>query len=131
MRTIARIDIKNNNVIKGINLEGLRRIGDPEQIIKKYYNDGIDELLILDSVASLYGRNNLFSFIKEITKEIFVPITLGGGIRSLKDIEDSLNSGADKVAINSKALEHPEFLSQAVYNFGESTIVVNIEAKKI
>ena len=131
MRTIARIDIKNNNVIKGINLEGLRRIGDPEQIIKKYYNDGIDELLILDSVASLYGRNNLFSLIKEITKEIFVPITLGGGIRSLKDIEDSLNSGADKVAINSKALEHPEFLSQAVHNFGESTIVVNIEAKKI
>ena len=131
MRTIARIDIKNNNVIKGINLEGLRRIGDPEQIIKKYYNDGIDELLILDSVASLYGRNNLFNFFKEITKEIFVPITLGGGIRSLKDIEDSLNSGADKVAINSKALEHPEFLSQAVYNFGESTIVVNIEAKKI
>ena len=77
-------------------------------------------MLILDSVASLYGRNNLFSFIKEITKEIFVPITLGGGIRSLKDIEDSLNSGADKVAINSKALEHPEFLSQAVYNFSES-----------
>lgn len=131
MRTIARIDIKNNNVIKGINLEGLRKIGDPEQIIKKYYNDDIDELLILDSVASLYGRNNLFSFIKEITKEIFVPITLGGGIRSLKDIENSLNSGADKVAINSKALEHPEFLSQAVHNFGESTIVVNIEAKKI
>ena len=131
MRTIARIDIKNNDVIKGINLEGLRKIGNPEQIIKKYYNDGIDELLILDSVASLYGRNNLFSFIKEITKEIFVPITLGGGIRSLKDIEDSLNSGADKVAINSKALEHPEFLSQAVHNFGESTIVVNIEAKKI
>ncbi len=131
MRTIARIDIKNNNVIKGVNLEGLRKIGDPEQIIKKYYNNGIDELLILDSVASLYGRNNLFSFIKEITKEIFVPITLGGGIRSLEDIESSLNSGADKVAINSKALESPEFLSQAVNNFGESTIVVNIEAKKI
>ena len=76
--------------------------------------------LILDSVASLYGRNNLFSFIKEITKRNFCSNHIGRGIRSLKDIEDSLNSGADKVAINSKALEHPEFLSQAVYNFGES-----------
>ena len=131
MRTIARIDIKNNHVIKGINLEGLRKIGDPEKIIKKYYNNKIDELLLLDSVASLYGRNNLFNFIKEITKEIFVPITLGGGIRSLKDIENSLNSGADKVAINSGALENPNFLTEAVNNFGESTIIVNIEAKKI
>lgn len=131
MRTIARIDIKNNFVIKGINLEGLRKIGDPEKIIKDYYNNTIDELLIIDSVASLYGRNNLFEFIKEITREIFVPITLGGGIRSLEDIENALKSGADKVAINSKALEDPNFLNKAVKNFGESTIIVNIEAKKI
>ena len=114
MRTIARIDIKNNFVIKGINLEGLRKIGDPEKIIKDYYNNTIDELLIIDSVASLYGRNNLFEFIKEITREIFVPITLGGGIRSLEDIENALKSGADKVAINSKALEDPNFLNKAV-----------------
>ncbi|MBD1158875.1 imidazole glycerol phosphate synthase subunit HisF [Pelagibacterales bacterium SAG-MED19] len=131
MRTIARIDIKNENVIKGINLEGLRKVGNPTEIAKKYYSEGIDELLIIDSVASLYGRNNLFNLIKSITNEIFVPITLGGGIRSLKDIENSLNSGVDKVAINSKALEHPNFLKEAVTNFGESTIVVNIEAKKI
>ena len=131
MRTIARIDIKNNYVIKGINLEGLRKIGDPINIVNEYYTAGIDELLLLDSVASLYGRNNLFELIKIITKDIFVPITLGGGIRSLKDIENALNSGADKVAINSMALENPKFLSQAVSNFGESTILVNIEAKKI
>ena len=131
MRTIARIDIKNQDVIKGINLEGLRKIGNPENIVKEYYLNGIDEILIIDSVASLYGRNNLFDLIKNITKEIFVPITLGGGIRSLKDIENALNSGADKVAINSKALEDPNFLSKAVSNFGESTIIVNIEAKKI
>ena len=131
MRTIARIDIKNENVIKGINLEGLRKIGNPNRIIKDYYINGIDELLIIDSVASLYGRNNLFELIKNITNNIFVPITLGGGIRSLKDIEDALNSGADKVAINSKALESPNFLAEAVSNFGESTIIVNIEAKKI
>ena len=93
MRIIARIDIKNNHVIKGINLEGLRKIGDPIDIVKQYYLDSIDELLIIDSVASLYGRNNLFELIKNITKDIFVPITLGGGIRSLKDIENALNSG--------------------------------------
>ena len=131
MRTIARIDIKNQSVIKGINLEGLRKIGNPEIIAKEYYLNGIDEILIIDSVASLYGRNNLFDLIKNITKEIFIPITLGGGIRSLKDIENALNSGSDKVAINSKALEDPDFLSRAVSSFGESTILVNIEAKKI
>jgi len=118
-------------VIKGINLEGLRKIGDPVKIAKEYYTSGIDELLIIDSVASLYGRNNLFDLIKNIANEIFVPITLGGGIRSLKDIENALNSGADKVAINSKALENPNFLNEATSNFGESTIIVNIEAKKI
>lgn len=131
MRTIARVDIKNQNVIKGINLEGLRKIGNPEKIIKEYYLNGIDEILIIDSVASLYGRNNLFELINNITKEIFVPIVLGGGIRSLKDIESALNSGSDKVAINSKALENPNFLFEAVSSFGESTIIVNIEAKKI
>ena len=131
MRVIARVDIKNQYVIKGINLEGLRKIGDPKEIIRNYYKDKVDELLVIDCVASLYGRNNLFSFIKEITKDMFVPITLGGGIRSLKDIENALKSGVDKVAINSKALEDPNFLSEAVRQFGESTIVVNVEAKKI
>ena len=122
MRVIARVDIKNNFVIKGINLEGLRKVGDPLQMIKEYYEDGVDEIIISDSVASLYGRNNLFSLIKEITKDTFIPITLGGGIRSLEDIENALNSGADKVSINSKALEQPDFLRKAAHNFGSSTI---------
>ena len=112
MRVIARLDIKNNFVIKGINLEGLRKVGSPLEMIKNYYNDGIDEIIISDSVASLYGRNNLFSLIKEITKDTFIPITLGGGIRSLEDIERALNSGADKVSINSKALEDPDFITK-------------------
>ena len=131
MRVIARIDIKNDFVIKGINLEGLRKVGKPMDLIQNYYKEGINEILIQDSVASLYGRNNLFSLVKEITKEIFIPITLGGGIRSLQDIEDALNSGADKVSINSKALEDPKFLMEASKNFGSSTIVASIEAKKI
>ncbi len=131
MRIIARVDIKNNFVIKGINLEGLRKVGNPIELIKKYYLDGIDEIIISDSVASLYGRNNLFSLINEITKDTFIPITLGGGIRSLDDIEKALNSGADKVSINSKALDNPNFLKEAANNFGSSTIVASVEAKKI
>jgi len=131
MRIIARLDVKNNFVIKGINLEGLRKIGEVKNITEKYYKEKIDEILIMDSVASLYGRNNLFDFIKGISKEIFVPITLGGGIRTLFDIEKALNSGADKVSINSQALLEPKFLQEATQNFGESTIVVSIEAKKI
>ena len=131
MRIIARIDIKNNYVIKGINLEGLRKIGNPKSIIEKYYNQGIDEIIIMDSVASLYGRNNLYNLIKDITKEIFVPITLGGGIKNLRDIEKALNSGADKVSINSAALEDSKLLSESSNRFGASTIVTSIEAKKI
>lgn len=131
MRIISKIDIKNNFVIKGINLEGLRKIGDPLEIAAKYYMDGVDEIVLIDSVASLYKRNNLFSIVKKATEKIFVPLTLGGGIRSLKDIEYALNSGADKVSINSFATENPKFIKEAVLNFGSSTITINIDAKKI
>ena len=130
MRIIPRIEIKNNSVIKGINFEGLRKIGDPNIIGKKYYLDGADELLFMDVVASLYGRNNIFEIIKKITKNIFIPITIGGGIRSVEDIQQALNSGADKVAINSAAVKDPKFIKQAVSFFGSSTIVVSIETRK-
>ena len=131
MRIIARLDVKNNFVIKGINFEGLRKIGDPLKLAKKYYEEKIDEIMFIDAVASLYDRNNIFDIIDQSTKEIFCPITLGGGIRSLEDIGKALKSGADKVAINSHAIENPQFIKQAVENFGSSTILVNIEAKKI
>lgn len=130
MRIIPRIEIKNNSVIKGINFEGLRKIGDPNILGKKYYLDGADELLFMDVVASLYGRNNIFEIIKKITKNIFIPITVGGGIRSVEDIQQALNSGADKVAINSAAVKDPKFIKQAVSFFGSSTIVVSIETRK-
>ncbi len=131
MRVIARLDIKNEFVIKGINFEGLRKIGEPIELAKKYYNQKIDEIIFIDCVASLYGRNQLFDIIKKSTEEIFCPITVGGGIRSLKDIEKLLKSGADKVAINSFATENQEFIKEAVNNFGGSTILANIEAKKV
>lgn len=131
MRIIGRLDIKNDFVIKGINFEGLRKIGKPLDLAKKYYDLQIDELIFIDAVASLYNRNNLFKIIESATEKIFCPITLGGGIRSLKDIEIAMTSGVDKVAINSHALEKPNFITDAVKNFGSSNIVLNIETKQI
>lgn len=131
MRIIARLDIKNNFVIKGINLEGLRKIGDPEIIAKNYYELGVDELLFIDAVASLYKRNNIFNILKNASKNIFIPLTIGGGIRNLNDIYEALNNGADRVAINTAALENKSFLKKAVIEFGSSTIISYIEAKNI
>ena len=130
MRIISRLDIKNEFVIKGINLEGLRKIGDPIEIARQYYLNGIDEIILIDAVASLYGRNNLFEVVKKTTENLFIPITLSGGIKSLKDIDKALNSGADKIAINSAGIENPSFIKEAVDNFGASTITIYIEAKR-
>ena len=108
-RIIARMDIKNSNLIKSINLEGLKIIGNPNEYAKKYYEDGVDEILFMDCVATLYGRNNLSEIINKSTKDIFVPIAVGGGIRSLEDVRMMLNSGADKVAVNTAAVNDPQF----------------------
>ena len=112
LRIIGRLDIKGEKLIKGIQLEGLRVIGDPNQFAKMYYNQGIDELIYIDSVASLYGRNNLVEIVKKTTNEVFIPVTVGGGIRSLKDIDLLLKSGADKVAINTEGVKNPNFLEK-------------------
>ena len=125
------MSLSGNFVIKGINLEGLRKVGDPIETALNYYKNGIDEIIFIDSVASLYQRNNLYHIIEESVKDIFVPLTIGGGIRSLKDIEMALKAGADKVAINSYATENPNFIKEAVNNFGSSCIISYIEAKEV
>jgi cyclase len=130
-RLIARLDIKGENLIKGIQLEGLRVIGDPNSFARKYFESGIDEFIFMDSVASLYGRNQLGSIIERITENIFVPITVGGGFRSLDDCRKALRSGADKVAINSAALSNNEIISEVAKEFGSQCMVVSIDAKKI
>lgn len=130
MRLIARLDIKNEFVIKGIHLEGLRKIGDPNETARQYYEDGIDEIIFMDAVASLYDRNNLFHIIEAASEEVFVPITIGGGIRNISDIETALASGADKVAINTGAVRQPDFISEAVKIYGSQCIVGSIEAKE-
>jgi len=131
MRIIPKIDIKNDYVVKSINLEGVKKVGIPNELAKKYYQDGADEIIFMDVVASLYGRNNLFELIQEFSKDIFIPITVGGGIKTESDIENALKCGADKVSINSEGIKNKLFLKNAVSTFGVSTITASIEAKKI
>jgi len=129
-RIIARLDIKSTNVIKGVHLEGLRKVGLPYDLAVKYYSAGADEILFMDAVASLYGRNNILPVVEEVAQDLFVPLTVGGGIRKLEDINDVLRSGADKVAINTAAVSRPEFLREAAETFGSQCIVLSVEAKR-
>lgn len=130
-RLIARLDIKNGIVIKGIHLEGQRRIGNPIALTQKYYAQGADEILLMDSVASLYGRNNLFHTISESCKTVFVPITMGGGIRSVEDVEQALAAGADKVAVNTALIIEPSLAGRIASVYGRQCLVASIEAKRI
>lgn len=129
IRIIPRLDIKGPNVIKGVHLECLKVVGDPQTLAAKYYREGADELLYMDIVASLYGRNNLHEIVEKASGNIFIPLTVGGGIRSLEDINRLLRCGADKVAINSWAVLHPDFIDEASRTFGSQCIVASIEAK--
>ena len=130
VRIIPRLDIKGPNLVKGIHLEGLRVLGKPEQFARYYYEAGADELLYIDIVASLYGRNNLSDVVGRTSREIFIPMTVGGGLRTLDDIRSILRAGADKVALNTAVMQRPELIREASLAFGSSTIVVSIEAIK-
>ena len=130
IRIIPRLDIKGPNLVKGIHLEGLRVLGKPEDFARYYYENGADELFFQDVVASLYERNSLKEIITKIAKEIFIPLTVGGGIRTILDIKETLRAGADKVCINTAAIKNPDFIKEASKTFGSSTIMVAIEAIK-
>ena len=130
LRVVARLDVKGSNLIKGVHLEGLRVIGDPNEHAKKYYAAGADEIIYMDTVASLYGRNNLTDVVQRTVHDVFVPITVGGGIRSEDDALEILRSGADKVAINTAATSNPELLTQVAQRFGAQCLVLSIEAKQ-
>jgi cyclase len=130
-RIIARIDVKNDYVIKGIHLEGLRKVGNPNEMAIKYYNQGVDEIIFMDAVAAYYDRNSLTNIITKACENVFIPITVGGGIRKIEDIQTALNAGADKIAINTKAVQNPNFITKASEIFGSQCIVSSIDAKKI
>lgn len=130
-RLIARLDVKGEKLIKSINLEGLRVIGEPNQYAIKYYLQGADELIYMDCVASLYGRNHLGEIIKAAVKDIFIPITVGGGIRTLDDATEILRAGADKLAVNTAAVAEPKLITDIARRFGSQCMVLSIEAKRV
>lgn len=130
MRLIARLDIKGPNLIKGVHLEGLRVLGDPQAFARRYYEQGADELIYLDIVASLYGRSKLTEIVRRAAQDVFVPMTVGGGVRSVDDVRELLRAGADKVAINTAAVRNPDLIAQVSRTFGAQCMVLSIEAKR-
>jgi cyclase len=128
VRIIPRLDIKGPDLVKGVHLEGLRALGKPEQYARYYYEQGADELIYMDIVASLYNRNSLHDIITKTAREIFIPLTVGGGLRTIDDIRTVLRAGADKVALNTAAIRNPDIIREASRMFGSSTIVITIEA---
>lgn len=130
-RLIPRLDIKGPNLIKGIHLEGLRVIGDPQEHARRYYEQGADELLYVDVVASLYGRNSLHDIVRKAAQDLFVPLTVTGGIRSVDDVREILRSGADKIGINTAATKRPELITEVARKFGSQCMVLSIEAKRV
>lgn len=129
IRLIARLDIKGENLIKGVHLEGLRVIGDPHHFALKYYEQSVDELIYMDIVASLYGRSKLVDIIRRTARDVFVPMTVGGGVRSVDDVSDLMRAGADKIAINTAAVKRPKLISDVSRRFGSQCMVLSIEAK--
>lgn len=130
IRLIARLDVKDVNLVKGIQLEGLRKLGDPNAFARKYYEDGIDELLYIDIVASLYNRNNLSDIVRKTCDDVFIPFTVGGGLRSVEDVRHILAMGADKAAINTAAIKRPALITEVAEAFGSQCMVLSIQAKK-
>ncbi len=130
VRLAARLDIKGPNLIKGVHLEGLRVIGDPQEYARKYYEQGADELIYIDTVASLYGRNNLAEIVAHAARYVFVPMTVGGGIRSVDDAARLLRAGADKVAVNTAATRRPKLITELAQRFGSQCVVLSVEAKR-
>ena len=130
VRLIARLDVKGPNLVKGIQLEGLRKMGDPNKFARMYYEEGIDEIIYMDIVASLYERENILDIVRRSTKDVFIPITVGGGIRSIEDVKETLRAGADKVAINTAAIKRPQLIKEVAQRFGSQCMVLSIEAKK-
>ncbi len=130
IRLIARLDVKAPNLVKGIQFEGLRKLGDPNDFALRYYQQGIDEIYYEDIVASLYERNTLLEIVEKATRDIFVPVTVGGGLRSVGDVEAVLRSGADKVSVNTAAIKNPKLITDIASRFGSQCMVLSIQAKR-
>lgn len=129
-RIIPCLDVKDGEVVKGVNFVNLTSEGNPVELAEKYSKEGADELVFLDITATLESRNNVVDLVKEVAKKVFIPFTVGGGVRSVKDISELLNAGADKVSINSAALKNPKLLNDASNRFGSQCIVLAVDVKR-
>jgi imidazole glycerol-phosphate synthase subunit HisF len=130
-RIIPCLDVDQGRVVKGVNFVGIRDAGDPVEIARRYNDQGADEITFLDITASHEGRDTTVHMVEAIAEQVFIPLTVGGGIRELADIRRMLNAGADKVSINSAAVYNPEFVREASAKFGAQCIVVAIDAKQV
>jgi len=130
-RIIAKLDVKPPYVVKPVHFEGLRKVGMPAELAKKYYEQGADEVMYIDIVASLYQREILFSEIEQTANELFIPFGVGGGVKTIDDFSKLFHAGADKVVLNTYAVQqNPDIINQAAEIFGNQAVVVNIEAKR-
>jgi len=130
-RIIPCLDVDNGRVVKGVNFVGLRDAGDPVEVAYRYNEEGADEITFLDIGATHEGRDTIVDVVKQVAKEVFIPLTVGGGIRELSDIYNLLNVGCDKVSINSAAIKRPEFIEEGAKRFGSQCVVVAIDAKQV
>ncbi len=130
-RIIPCLDVKDGRVVKGVNFVGLRDAGDPVEVAKRYNQEGADEITFLDITASSDNRDTIVDIVKDVAQEVFIPLTVGGGIRKLEDIYSLLNVGCDKVSINSSAVVNPAFINEASKRFGSQCIVVAIDVKRV
>ncbi|OQX74940.1 MAG: imidazole glycerol phosphate synthase subunit HisF [Campylobacteraceae bacterium 4484_4] len=129
-RIIPCLDVDNGRVVKGVNFVGLRDAGDPVEVAKRYNDEGADEITFLDITASHENRDTIVHIVEEVAREVFIPLTVGGGIRKLDDIYNLLDVGCDKVSINSAAIKNPDFVNEAAKRFGSQCIVIAIDAKR-
>lgn len=129
-RIIPCLDVKDGQVVKGIHFVGLKEVGDPVALAKKYYSDGADELVFLDTSATVEKRKTMVDVVRRVAKEIFIPFTVGGGISTIEDVRAMLMAGADKVSLNSAAIRNPSLIEEASKRFGNQCIVLAVDAKK-
>lgn len=130
-RIIPCLDVKNGRVVKGINFVGIKDVGDPVECAKMYDRQGADEIVFLDITATHEGRGTILEVVEKTAREVFVPLTVGGGIHSIEDFKNTLRAGADKVSVNSAAVKNPKLIQQAADQFGNQCVVVAIDAKRI
>lgn len=129
-RIIPCLDVKDGKVVKGVNFVGLKDVGDPVQLARKYYEQGADELVFLDITATHEHRDTMVNVVKQVAKEIYMPFTVGGGIRTIEDVRKMLRAGADKVSVNSAAVKNPELIAQGARQFGNQCMVLAVDGKR-